>query len=452
MKIRIFVCLLMSFAGLTNTIDAQTDDMANAQHFMLGQLLTPEQAASSVSNTHPDAQWFPKAGLGLFIHLGIASVHGNADLSWSMLVNKSWDDREIPPYEYWKFADVWNPSKFKPARFVKQAKKAGFKYIVLTTKHHDGYTMWPSQYGELGVKQKLKGRDIVREFVDACHKNDMKVGLYFSPPDWYFDREYKNWDYSGKQFIDAHHHKLSKIPEKPADHDKKRQEMVANQVRELLTNYGRIDLMWFDAGRGEISNAEIRRLQPGIVINRRNGERGDYGDSEGKLPQKRFRGWFETNDPCWPSRRWGYSVSDRMDTADDVIEKLVLLRAWGGNFLANVGPKPDGSMPEEAIKAWKEIGKWMKHSGESVYDVQGGSYPEKAEQPVTLKGDSIMYIHIFPDFHKMVFVRNVSSKPIKAVLLRTGKEVPFFYDDNILKLDVPPSERTRHVDTVKLVW
>lgn len=446
------LCLLMVLGlGMSGLMHSQTN-VADEQHSILGQKLTAKQATTCLGNPHPDAQWFPKAGLGLFIHLGIAAVHGSADLSWSMYANKSWQDAEIPPCEYWKMADTWNPVKFKPEKFVKQVVKAGFKYIVLTTKHHDGYTMWPSQYGELGVRQKLNGRDIVKEFVDACHKNNVKVGLYFSPPDWYFDREYKNWDRSNKQFMNVHHQVLAKAPKMPVEHQQARREMAANQVRELLTNYGRIDLLWFDAGQGEISNAEVRRLQPGIVINRRNGQKGDYGDSESKLPEKRFYGWFEACDPCWPSNWWGYSTSDRMDTANDVIEKLVLMRAWGGNLLANVGPKPDGAMPEEALEAWKEMGKWMKHSGESIYDVQGGPYPEKADQPVTIKGDSIMYVHVFPGWHGCVTVKDVKSSPKKAFLLRTGERVDLLYNNHTLKIKLSSKQRTRYVDTVKLIW
>lgn len=238
----------------------------------------------------------------------------------------------------------------------------------------------------------------------------------------------------------------------PGTTDEKRKEMAANQVRELLTDYGKIDIMWFDGGHGEISNDEVRRLQPGIVINRRNKEPGDFGDSEGVLPDKRFEGWFETNDPCWPSRWWGYSQSDRMDTGGDVIEKLVILRAWGGNFLANVGPKADGSMPEEALEAWKEIGKWMKHSGESVFDVTGGTFPEQCNQPMTLKGDSVMYLHTFPNFHKEILVKGQKRKPLRAILLRTGDEIPFLYENQVLKIQIPARQRSRSVDTVKLIF
>ena len=210
----------------------------------------------------------------------------------------------------------------------------------------------------------------------------------------------------------------------PDEHKAARIEMVRNQVRELLTNYGKIHILWFDGGHGEISN-EVRQLQPGIIINRRNGQPGDFGDSEGVLPAKRFKGWFEANDPCWPSRWWAYSTSDRMDSGEDVIEKLVIMRAWGGNFLANVGPKADGSMPKEALNAWKTMAKWMKHSGESVFGTTAGPFPEKANQPVTLKGDNIMYLHAFPNMHKRIIVQDVTRKPQSAILLRTGESIPF---------------------------
>lgn len=445
------IALSLFLLCIIPTASAQVD-AADAQHLTLGQKESSPGRKLRINN-HPDAQWFPKAGLGLFIHLGLSAVHGGIDLSWGMYANKKWKDGELAPEKYWSMADVWNPVNFKPQQWAKLAAEAGFKYVVFTTKHHDGYTMWPSKYGDLGVKQKLNGRDLVREVVDACRKNGLKVGLYFSPPDWYFDGPYMNWDHSRKQVLNTRYEKVDRLPKKPTGHDAARKELVINQVRELMTNYGKIDLLFFDGGRGEISNEEIRKLQPGIVINRRNkGNLGDYADTEGMLPKSRFFGWFETNDTCWPSNKWGYSYSDKMDTGSDVIEKLVLLRAWGGNFLANVGPKADGSMPEEALKAWKEMGKWMKHSGESVFDVEKGGYPETANQPVTTKGDKIMYVHVLPGFHPDAVIEKVGKAPKKAILLRTGKDVPFTYKDSTLRVSIQPHERTRYVDTVKLLW
>jgi len=444
--------LLMLTAYLAAfTASAQDDEAAKAQHTLLGQNSAQVGVSVPVRNSHPDAQWFPKAGLGLFIHFGLATAHGGIDLSWGMLANKSWEDGEITPNAYWKLADQWNPVHFNAEDIVSKAKKAGFKYIVFTTKHHDGYTMWPSEYSTLGVKQKLNGRDLVKEFTDACQKNDIKVGFYYSPPDWLFDAKYKNWDFSKKKILDMDHHEIDRLPEKPAGHDQARKKMVANQVRELLTQYGKIDLFWFDGGSGEISNTEVRKLQPGIVINRRNGEPGDYGDSEGALPTKRFTGWFETCDPCWPSRWWTYSTSDRMDTGADVVEKLVILRAWGGNYLANIGPRADGSLPKEALEAWKEIGDWMKHSGESIYDVTGGDFPKKANQPTTLKGN-VIYVHAFPNFHAKIILKDIKSSPKQAILLRTGEKIPFSYTKGEIHLQIPAAKRSRMVDTVKFIW
>lgn len=423
---------------------AQTND-SQGQHALLNQ----SDLKIPIPNHHPLAQWFPSAGLGLFVHFGLSAIDGGIDLSWGMRANKSWEDGEMVPVDYWAMADGWNPKNFNPNKWVKQAKEAGFKYIVFTTKHHDGYTMWPSKYSDFGVKQKMGGRDLVKEVVDACHKYGLKTGLYFSPPDWYFDREYISFGWKDGKYYNQRHELVDKLPRKPAGHDAARKQMICNQVKELLTNYGRIDLLFFDGGQAEVSNDSVRKWMPGIVINRRNKQRGDYGDSEGMLPEKRFTGWFETNDPCWPSRRWGYSNSDRMDSGDDVIEKLVLLRAWGGNFLANVGPAPDGSIPPEALEAWKVIGKWMKHSGESIYDTRGGGYPETANQPVTVKDDAI-YLHAFPDFQSTITVKDLKQKPMKAIVLHNGAEIDFEYKDNTLRLSIPGKLRTRQVNTVKV--
>lgn len=435
-----------------NLLSAQNSDVAQLQQMLLGQSAAGQGVKETKPTTHPKAQWYPNAGLGLFIHFGIASVHGGLDLSWAMYANKSWEDGEITPTEYWKLADVWDPKNFDAEEIVSQAKKAGFKYIVFTTKHHDGYTMWPSKYGEIGVKQKLNGRDLVKEFTDACHKYQMKVGLYYSPMDFYIDRNYMNWDFSGKAILDMDHKKVDHLPSKPTDHEVKRREIVVNHIKELLTNYGRIDIFWFDGGQGEISNEEVRKLQPGIVINSRNGsEPGDFGHSEGLLPDRRFTGWFETCDPCWPSRWWSYSTSDRMDTAQDVIERLILLRAWGGNFLANMGPAADGSIPKEALQAWTDMATWMKHSGESIYNVEGGNFPEKDNQPTTVKKDTT-YVHVYPNFHKKVVVGDVKEAPKTAVLLRTGEPIAVSFEDGRVEFQIPPLKRTREVDTVRLTW
>ena len=431
---------LASLLVLTSISPA--DQAADAQAAILDQ--SSQKPVSS--NKHPDAQWFPDAGLGLFIHWGIASVGASGDISWGMLANKPWKDKTVTPNTYYSWIKQWNPDKVDYDSQLAKAKAAGFTYAVMVTKHHDGFTLWPSAHGDLGTRQHLGGRDFVREFVAACRKHGLKVGLYYSPPDWWFDRAYKSFALRGPA-LDMDHHPVA-LPNKPADHDTKRAALVSGQVAELLTHYGRIDLIWFDGGKGEITNHEVRRLQPGIVINRRNGGGGDYGDSESKLPEKRFKGWFETCETCWPAGKWSYTEDWGWDSAPEILEKLVRLRAWGGNLLANVGPKGDGSIPAQALTAWDEMAAWMKHSRESVIGAGPGPFPEAVNAPVTTR-TGIAYVHFLPAFNAEVAWK-IAPEFRKATLLRTGEPIPINYQNGELRLTLGPAQRTPSVDVVKL--
>jgi alpha-L-fucosidase len=410
--------------------------------------LKQDQLKEGSSNSHPLAQWFPEAGLGLFIHWGMASVNATGDLSWCMLANKPWKDATITPNNYYAQANRWNPDKMDYNKMLKKAKDAGVTYAVMVTKHHDGFTLWPSAFSDMGTKKSLGGRDFVKEFVTACRKNNIRVGLYYSPPDWWFERKYKSFSYKGPA-LDMDH-KPVVLPDKPADYEQKRKEHVQKQVRELLTNYGKIDLIWFDGGKGEISNEEVRQLQPGIVVNRRNGGGGDYGDSEGKLPEKRFSGWFETCETCWPSNKWSYTEDFGWDTAPQVISELVKLRAWGGNLLANVGPKADGSVPEKALSAWKEMAAWMKFNRESVIGTTGGPWPEKVNVPVTMK-KGVAYLHFLPEMNEELIWRN-APEPAKVFLLKNNKPIPFNYQNGTLKIKLTADQRSNNDDVIKLMF
>ena len=440
---RSLIPILLAGVIFSALFRAAADTAADAQAQALKQA-APTKAGSH--NSHPDAQWFPEAGLGLFIHWGLASVSATGDLSWGMLTNKPWKDATVTPNFYYAQAKRWKPDAMDFDRMLAEAKAAGFTYAVMVTKHHDGFTLWPSEFGDLGTKRTFGGRDFVKEFVAACRKHGVKVGLYYSPPDWWFDREYKSFSMRGPAV--GMDHQPVKLPPRPKDHDAKRAELVRGQVRELLKNYGKIDLIWFDGGRGEIPTAEVRELQPGIVVNRRNGGGGDYGDTEGKLPEKRFSGWFETCETCWPSRKWSYAEGQGWDTAPEVIEELVRLRAWGGNLLANLGPKGDGSIPEPALSAWKEMAAWMAHSRESVIGARAGPWPAEINAPVTTR-DGVAYVHFLPAFKGEVVWTN-APKAVEARLLRTKDAIPLKYDGGNLRLAVPESLRTTNVDVVKL--
>jgi alpha-L-fucosidase len=432
--------ILASLLALTPI--AAADQAADAQATALDQSFQKPIS----SNQHPDAQWFPDAALGLFIHWGIASVGATGDLSWGMLANKPWKDKTVPPNTYYGWLKQWKPYQMDFDTMLGKAKAAGFAYAVMVTKHHDGFALWPSAFGDFNTTQALGGRDFVKEYVAACRKHGLKVGLYYSPPDWWFDRNYKSFSMRGPA-LDMDHRPV-KLPAKPADHEAKRKSLIASQVTELLSNYGKIDQIWFDGGHGEIANTEVRRLQPGIVVNRRNGGGGDYGDSEGKLPEKRFKGWFETCETCWPSKKWSFTEDAGWDTAPQVIEELVRLRAWGGNLLANLGPKGDGSVPEPASAAWLEMADWMKHSRESVVGAGPGPFPESVNAPVTT-GKGVAYIHFLTAFKETVVWKN-APKYQRATLLRTGDSIPLTYQNNELAITLPPALRTSNVDVLKL--
>ncbi len=441
--------IIFSF-GLLLPINAQpTKVTADAAALLQAQQLKQTEQKKVIPNNHPDAQWFPNASLGLFIHWGMSAVMADGDLSWSMLANRSWEDATVTPNTYWAQVNQWHPDKMNFDKMLKAAKAAGITYAVFVTRHHDGFALWPSKYGEFGTKTHFGGRDFVKEFVDACRKNNIRVGLYFSPPDWYYGRQYKNFSFHSKQVLDRDH-KPTVLPEKPVDFEQKRGEYIQNQVTELLTNYGKIDLMWFDGGKGEIANDRVRELQPGIVINRRNGGIGDYGDSEGALPKKRFEGWFETCETAWPSHNWSYAKNNKWDTGAEVITELVKLRAWGGNLLANLGPKASGEIPKQAVKAWKAMAKWMQHSRESVIGANAGPWPAEVNTPVTTREGSA-YIHFLPG-EKITVVWTNAPQPEQAFLLRTKKPIAFTYVDGTLKLSIPDNLRTDNVDVVKLLF
>jgi alpha-L-fucosidase len=259
-------------------------------------------------------------------------------------------------------------------------------------------------------------------------------------------------------------HQPVNLPPKPADHDAKRAALVRTHVPELLTRYGKIDLLWFDGGHGEIPNAEVRRLQPGIVINKRNGGQGDYGDTEVTLPARRFTGWFETCATSWPSRKWAYTEDYGFDSASLTLTKLVLLRAWGGNLLANLGPKGDGTVPAPALAAWADLADWMRHSRESVIGTRGGPWPEQANVPVTTR-PGVAYLHVLPalperypntpaDEKKYARTKDIlpslpdpvteavwqnAPRPLRLTALRTGEALPFTYEGTTLTVPLPPA-------------
>jgi len=286
-------------------------------------------------NQNPDAQWFPDAGLGLFLHWDQSSVKAlniSAVGTGSALMSKDIKDPDelarivrekdynldgkpvMTPNEYWALAKEFNPTDFHPEIFLKKAKDAGFNYAVMITKHHGGFCMWPSAYGDLNTKNSaMKGRDLVKEYVEACRAAGLKVGIYFSGPDYYLGQNYRPFmdgrvlkKYPGKiPDLDANYEPrtFKATPERLAADKEHITKMVRGQLEELLTHYGKIDMLWLDgtaplgcAGDAVMSVERMRELQPGIIVTDRFHHHGDITSAEIHLPK---------NDIRLKSNEWG---------------------------------------------------------------------------------------------------------------------------------------------------
>ena len=268
---------------------------------------------------HPDAQWFGNAGLGLFLHWGISSVHGGIDLSWGMMADTPWDAalrnrNKVTPREYFALADRFDPTLLRSTQVAR-----GRAACRLQVRRDDGEAprrlrMWPSAAGDFGVRTHLGGRDLVTPFVQACRRVGLKVGLYYSPPDWHFNRSVMSFHYGsgdparfpGRPHFGLDHEAVAALPSPSAEHARAYHAYVRAQVEELLTRFGHIDILWFDGPPAVIGIDEIRELQPGIVVNPRMHGAGDYLTPECEMPAERPSGWWELCEILPDGSGWGY--------------------------------------------------------------------------------------------------------------------------------------------------
>ncbi len=431
-------------------------------------------AAAPLARASDPKAWYPAAGLGLFLHWGIASV-AEVELGWGLFkdVGGKAPHSSWPPENYIALAKKFNPQNYDPDRWLRAAARAGFKYAVLTTRHHDGYALWPSEYGNFGVKQHLGGRDLVGPYVEACRKNGLKVGFYYSPGNWLFNPP--GWPWLGfplrnDKFLFRRPERSENAPryaDVPISEFQKHFETlyryVKGQIGELLTRYGKIDLLWWDGYDWPIGvehhpqemESYVRSLQPGIVMNDRymiwdSGLLwGDFRtEFEGRRPNTRPRGLWEHSDTMCGGM-WGYAGPQAVcKTSAYILTQLVRDRAWGGNYLPNFGPRPDGTMQPEFYQVCEELAAWMKHSGVSVYGVQAGPYPEQADAPVTVSGDA-WYVHFIPGESRVARLA-IRSAPRTARLLATGEVVDCAFDGQRYALSLPPSAPSGTVATVEV--
>ncbi len=442
---------------------ANSEDVKFQHDFIGNTGRTAAESAETFRRTeHPDAQWYPGAGLGMFIHWGIASVAGCLDLSWGMVKSPPGSAEKnvaryglparglhVSPNHYWALAEKFTADRYDPDKWLRAAAAAGIKYCVMTTKHHDGFALWPSEYGDLSTKNYLGGRDLVGEYVAACRKNGLKVGFYYSPPDWRMDRDYMNFSRDPEHPVLGVDYTPVTLKEKTPEHEEELRRYRRGQIEELLTRYGKIDYLWFDGfGENCITFERIRELQPQIVVNDRGMLFGDVITigSEGGMPKERRPGkWWEYCD-VFADGAWGYLDYEVYKPAGWFLAELGKARSWDGNFLPNVAPDSHGELPPQYYKRMEQIGAWMKENSRAVYGVHGTHWPEKSNMPITVNGDT-WFIHATWLCDYPIVVSDV-EKP--ASLRLKGEDLPFRYENRTLTFEVPWHLKSNLTDVVEL--
>src|SRR5436305_1865074 len=336
---------------------AQTASQPPAQQIPEGQtsthMLDPQEQVGEppaiAANREQRMQWWHAAKFGMFIHWGLYSARARHE--WAM------ENEAIPIDEYMALTRQFKPKPNAPRDFARLAKAAGQKYMVMTTKHHEGFCLWDTKLTNYNAAKQGPGRDLVREYVDAARAEGLRVGFYYSLMDWHHpDGARCATDEAARRRFVEYTHGL---------------------IRELLTNYGKIDILWYDVRwplnaeqwESEKMNQMVFALQPDIIVNNRNRLAGDFS-----TPEQTIRA--EAGGRAWEScmtlnDSWGFQrADDNWKTPRTVIRNLITCARDGGNYLLNIGPAPDGSIPPESERILREVGAWMQTGGATIYSAE----------------------------------------------------------------------------------
>ena len=365
---------------------------------------TPEQRDARM-------KWWREARFGLFIHWGLYAIPAG---EWKGNTNHAeWirHTARIPIKEYEKFVGQFNPVKFDADTWVRSAKEAGMKYLVITAKHHDGFSMFGSGMTDYDIVDATPfKRDPIKELAEACRKQGIRFGVYYSHSrDWY--------------------HRGPSTKTRPSE---KYVRFVEGQLRELLTGYGPLSVIWFDTGdRFRDINTQygelVRRLQPDCLISGRlRGEKdiSDYREeSDRRIPPRRVEGDVET--PMTMRDNWGYDKDDdNWKTVKDLLERLVLCVSRGANMLLNVGPRPDGAFCPEETERLKAIGKWLRVNDESIYGTQASPFDFDFPWGTLTRKRNRLYLHVLKWPAEGLELSGLLEKPDRAWLLADPEREP----------------------------
>jgi alpha-L-fucosidase len=381
---------------------------------------------------------------GLFIHWGPVSLKGT-EIGWSR-------GDQIPVEQYDQLYKQFNPTLFDADTWVTIAKEAGMKYLVITSKHHDGFCLWPSKFTDYHIGNTPFGRDVLKELSDACRRHGLWFCTYYSICDWHHP-DYPLGSPGGRT-------------KKPHPNMPRYFEYLKNQTKEIIENYGPLGIMWFDGEweqpwtqeYGNELYAYLKGIQPDIIINNRvskgrqgmdgttqqaNQNAGDYDTPEQRI------GKFQTDRP-WETcmticQQWAWKPNDVMKSLKQCIDTLVMVVGGDGNLLFNVGPMPDGRIEPRQVERLKEMGAWLNKYGQSIYSTRGGPFIPGQWGASTYK-DNTIYVHILSWPDEKLLLPPIPKKIIASSVL-TGGTAAVKQGKEAIEISVPKDYR-REIDTI----
>ncbi|OQP67618.1 alpha-L-fucosidase [Niastella populi] len=447
---------------------------------LFGCLLHAAWAQTSVHNVSRDKrmEWWREARFGLFIHWGVYSVPAGYYNGQPIKRIGEWimNRGKIPVAEYKQFAAQFNPVKYDADAWVKLAKDAGMKYIVITAKHHDGFALFKSNASKWNMVDATPyGKDLLKPLAEACRKYGMKLGFYYShAQDWCNPGgaaarkvASEGWANPDSATIDAYtaansgHWDPAQTTKTMAQYI---DEVAVPQVKELLSNYGDVAVLWWDTPTGmtdefaEKLNA-VLALQPDIITNdrlKRPNFPGDYKTPEQRIPKESELDGKDWETCMTMNNTWGYKKNDHeWKSAEVMVRNLLDIASKGGNYLMNVGPKDDGTIPAESIARLQQVGAWMKVNGEAVYGTKASPLAAVSWGRITKKeqnGNTILYLSVFnwPAGKKLV-VPGVQQPVVSATLLAGAKKLAAAKTSEGIVISVPEKAPDNMASVIKLV-
>ncbi len=440
------------------------DTATSSKHekWFLVQKFSPEEWNASNFASKEEMQWFNDARYGMFIHFGLSTYIGK-ELSWGMCQTRKAPDRmgggqgTVADSIWTKYPEEFVFADFDAKKWVDIAKRAGMKYIVSIAKHHDGFHLWDTKYSDFKVTNTPFGRDYLKEIADACHEAGMKFGIYYSQRDWYHP-DYEPVDTSlikslkTPPFYEAREG-VSEI--KPGPNHQKYIDYQFNVVRELCTNYGKVDIFWFDAcwwggmftadmWQSEKLTRMIRELQPGIIINNRASIPGDFDTPEQKIGTYQARPWESCITLC---HTWSWSDTPSK-TKKQLVNILTATACGNGNTLLSWGSQWGGAFDPKQIARLEELGDWLKEYGTAIYNTNGGPWYPESWGGSTYRNNQV-FVHVTDEKTNRIVLPTLNNQLLSAKCL-TGGEVTFEQTSELIIIDLARASRSEESTIIKL--